>query len=124
MSYSKSRRSFLGSVGLGAAALGDIGHHFPDSDPAYRDIDSLVLLTETGTLLAKAGYAIGNVDAVVVAQAPTLAPYRIQMQKNLAQTLRIETGQVSVKATTTEGLGMFGRGEGIGALCTVLIEKV
>ncbi len=109
---------------LGAAALGDIGQHFPDSDPAYRDIDSLVLLAETGTLLADAGYAIGNIDAVVIAQAPKIAPYRSQMQQNLARTLRIEPGQVSIKATTTEGLGMFGREEGIGALSTVLIEKV
>jgi len=109
---------------LGAAALGDIGHHFPDSDPAYRDIDSLVLLAKTGTLLAEAGYAIGNIDAVVIAQAPRIAPYRSQMQQNLARTLHIDPGQVSIKATTTENLGMFGRGEGIGALCTVLIEKV
>lgn len=108
---------------LGAASLGDIGHHFPDSDPTYRDIDSLVLLAETGTMLTAAGYAIGNIDAVVIAQVPKLAPYRVQMQQNLARTLKIDAGQVSVKATTTEGLGLFGREEGIGVLCTVLIEK-
>jgi len=108
---------------LGAASLGDIGHHFPDSDPDYRDIDSLVLLAQTGKMLSAAGYAIGNIDAVVIAQVPKLAPYRIQMQQNLARTLGIDAGRVSIKATTTEGLGLFGREEGIGALCTVLIEK-
>jgi len=108
---------------LGAASLGDIGHHFPDSDPAYRDIDSLALLAETGKMLSKAGYAIGNIDAVVIAQVPKLAPYRVPMQQNLARTLGIDSGRVSIKATTTEGLGLFGREEGIGALCTVLIEK-
>jgi len=108
---------------LGAASLGDIGHHFPDSDPAYRDIDSLVLLAETAKMLSAAGYAIGNIDAVVIAQVPKLAPYRVQMQQSLARTLGIDSGRVSIKATTTEGLGLFGREEGIGALCTVLIEK-
>ena len=109
---------------LGAAALGDIGQHFPDTDPAYRDIDSLVLLAETGKLLARKGYAIGNLDAVVIAQVPKIAPYRGQMEATLARTLDIAREQVSVKATTTEGLGLFGREEGIGALCTVLIHKV
>ena len=108
---------------LGAAALGDIGQHFPDTDPAYRDIDSLVLLAETGKLLARKGYAIGNLDAVVIAQVPKIAPYRGQMEATLARTLNITREQVSVKATTTEGLGLFGREEGIGALCTVLIQK-
>ena len=108
---------------LGAAALGDIGLHFPDSDPAYRDIDSLLLLAKTGAMLAEAGYTIGNIDAVVIAQVPKLAPHRTQMQQNLARTLQIDAGQINVKATTTEGLGLFGREEGIGALCTVLIEK-
>ena len=108
---------------LGAAALGDIGQHFPDTDPAYRDIDSLVLLAETGKLLARKGYAIGNLDAVVIAQVPKIAPYRGQMEATLARTLDIAREQVSVKATTTEGLGLFGREEGIGALCTVLIQK-
>ncbi len=108
---------------LGAAALGDIGQHFPDTDPAYRDIDSLVLLAETGKRLARKGYAIGNLDAVVIAQVPKIAPYRGQMEANLARILGIAPEQVSVKATTTEGLGLFGREEGIGALCTVLIQK-
>jgi len=108
---------------LGAAALGDIGLHFPDSDPAYRDIDSLLLLAKTGAMLAEAGYTIGNIDAVVIALVPKLAPHRTQMQQNLARTLQIDAGQINVKATTTEGLGLFGREEGIGALCTVLIEK-
>ena len=108
---------------LGAAALGDIGHHFPDTDPAYRDIDSLVLLAETVKLLAQKGYTLGNLDAVVIAQVPKIAPYRKQMEATLAQTLNIAREQVSVKATTTEGMGLFGREEGIGALCTVLIQK-
>ena len=108
---------------LGAAALGDIGQHFPDTDPAYRDISSLVLLAETAKQLARQGYQVGNVDAVVIAQVPKLAPYRTQMVTNLARTLEIDPEQVSVKATTTEGLGLFGREEGIGALCTVLIQK-
>ena len=108
---------------LGAAALGDIGQHFPDTDPAYRDIDSLVLLAETVKLLAQNGYSLGNIDAVVIAQVPRIAPYRKQMEATLARTLNIAREQVSVKATTTEGLGLFGREEGIGALCTVLIQK-
>ena len=108
---------------LGAAALGDIGKHFPDSEPVYKDIDSLHLLAATGKLLAEKGYTVGNVDAVVIAQAPKLAPYREQMAATIAGTLGIVPQQVSVKATTTEGLGLFGREEGIGALCTVLIQK-
>ncbi len=108
---------------LGAAALGDIGQHFPDTDPTYRNIDSLVLLAETVKLLAQKGYTLGNLDAVVIAQAPKITPYRKQMEATLAQTLNIDREQVSVKATTTEGLGLFGREEGIGALCTVLIQK-
>jgi len=109
---------------LGAAALGDIGHHFPDTDPAYRDVDSLVLLAETVQMLVQKGYAVGNIDAVVIAQAPKIAPYREQMQTTLARTLHISPAEVSIKATTTEGLGLFGREEGIGALCSVLINKV
>ncbi len=108
---------------LGAAALGDIGQHFPDTDPAYRDIDSLLLLAETGKLLARKGYTIGNLDAVVIAQVPKIAPYRGQMEATLARTLNLTREQVSVKATTTEGLGLFGREEGIGALCSALIQK-
>ena len=108
---------------LGAAALGDLGRHFPDTDPAYRDIDSLFLLAETGRLLAQNGYSVGNIDAVVIAQAPRIAPHREKMQATLARTLAIAPEQVSVKATTTEGLGLFGREEGIGALCTALVQK-
>lgn len=108
---------------LGAAALGDIGQHFPDTDQAYRDIDSLILLAETAEMLASRGYAIGNIDAVIIAQVPKIAPYRERMETTLARALDIARGQVSVKATTTEGLGLFGREEGIGALCSVLIQK-
>jgi len=108
---------------LGAAALGDIGQHFPDTDPVYKDVNSLVLLAETGKLLTQKGYTVGNLDAVVIAQVPKIAPYREQMETTVARTLDIDREQVSVKATTTEGLGLFGREEGIGALCTVLIQK-
>ena len=102
--------------------LQPIGDHFPDTDPAYRDIDSLILLTETGKLLARKGYAVGNLDAVVIAQAPKIAPYRGQMEATLARTLDIAEDQVSVKATTTEGLGLFGREEGIGAPARALLS--
>ncbi len=109
---------------LGAACLGDIGSNFPDTDPAYKNIDSLVLLNGIAEMLAKKGYAVGNIDAVVIAQKPKITPYREKMQANIARTLTVAPGQVSIKATTTEKLGMFGREEGIGALCTVLIQKI
>ena len=100
---------------LGAAALGDIGKHFPDKDPKYEGISSLVLLKETGELLKEHAYFIGNIDATVIAQRPKLAPYREQMRRNIAETLGIDVDQVSVKATTEEGLGFTGSGEGIAA---------
>ena len=108
---------------LGAACLGDIGSHFPDTDPAYKNISSLVLLAGVPAMLAKKGYVVGNIDAVVIAQKPKIAPYREKMQGNIAQALNISPDQVSIKATTTEKLGMFGREEGIGALCTALIQR-
>ena len=106
---------------LGAAALGDIGHHFLDTDPAYEGADSLQLLRKVGEILAEAGYRVGNVDATVIAQRPKLAPYREQMRKNIAEALGAEVSQVSVKATTEEGLGFTGAGEGIAAQAIALL---
>ena len=108
---------------LGAAALGDIGKHFPDSDPAYKGADSLALAREVSMLLQGKNYRIGNVDATVLAQAPKLAPHIPQMRENLALALGIPTDAVSVKATTEEGLGFTGSGEGIAAHAVCLIEE-
>lgn len=106
---------------LGAAALGDIGKHFPDTDPQYKGISSLKLLANVGRLLKDQGYAIGNIDATVIAQRPKLAPYIQQMRQNIADTLGIDVQLVSVKATTTEHLGFEGREEGISAQAVALI---
>ena len=106
---------------LGAADAGDIGARFPDTDPAWRGIGSLVLLSKTAALVDRRGYAVGNVDATVVAQAPRIAPYREAMAANMAHAAGISPGQVSVKATTTEGLGWVGIGEGIGAMAVALL---
>ena len=108
---------------LGAAALGDIGKLFPDSDPAYEGADSLVLLKRVTQVLGESGYKIGNVDATVLAQRPKLAPHIPAMRENLAAAMGIEPGQVSVKATTEEGLGFTGAGEGIAAHAVALIEE-
>jgi 2-C-methyl-D-erythritol 2,4-cyclodiphosphate synthase len=107
---------------LGAAALGDIGMHFPDSDPAYQGADSRVLLREVARKLAAAGWRIVNVDSTVIAQAPRLAPHIPAMIANLAADLGLAASAVSVKATTTERLGFTGRGEGIAAQAIALIE--
>ncbi|MBR1784765.1 MAG: 2-C-methyl-D-erythritol 2,4-cyclodiphosphate synthase [Bacteroidales bacterium] len=106
---------------LGAAALGDIGKHFPDSDTRYKGISSLLLLGRVGVLVAEAGYSIGNIDSTVVAQRPKLAPYINQMRQSIADTLHIDVGRVSVKATTTEQLGFEGREEGISATAVALL---
>lgn len=106
---------------LGAAALGDIGKHFPDTDPQYKGISSLTLLAHVGTLLRQHGYSIGNIDSTVVAQQPKLAPYIPQMRQHIADTLGIDLDCVSVKATTTEHLGFEGRQEGISAQAVALI---
>ncbi len=106
---------------LGAAALGDIGQHFPDTDPAYKGADSLQLLSKVGEILKEAGYEIGNVDATVIAQRPKLAPYREQMRVNMARALSVDASQISVKATTEEGLGFTGAGEGISAQAVALL---
>lgn len=108
---------------LGAAALGDIGQHFPDHDPAYAGADSLVLLDQVTVLLAERGWRVGNVDATVIAQRPKLASYIPQMRANLARRMGVELEQVNVKATTEEGLGFTGGGEGIAAHAVVLLEK-
>ena len=109
---------------LGAAALGDIGKHFPDNDPQYKGISSLRLLAHVGALLQKHGYRIGNIDSTVAAQRPKLAPHIEQMRRNIADTLGIDIDQVSDKATTTEHLGFEGREEGISAQAVALIEQI
>ena len=100
---------------LGAAALGDIGQHFPDTDPAYEGADSLQLLAQVGELLNQEGYAVENIDATVIAQKPKIAPHIGKMRENIAETLHLELAQVNVKATTEERLGFTGREEGISA---------
>ena len=109
---------------LGAAALGDIGKHFPDSDEAYKGISSIKLLEKVGELLEEHFYFIGNIDATVIAQRPKLAPYREEMRENVAKALGISVDQVSIKATTEEGLGFTGTGEGISAQAIALLESV
>jgi len=106
---------------LGAAALGDIGSHFPDSDTAYKGISSMELLRHVALTISDAGYAVQNVDSTVVAQRPKLRPYIDSMRKNIAAALSIDEGRVSVKATTSEGLGFEGRQEGISAQAVALL---
>jgi 2-C-methyl-D-erythritol 2,4-cyclodiphosphate synthase len=106
---------------LGALGAGDIGAHFPDSDPRYKDADSRVLLRSVWQRAVAAGYSLGNLDATVVAEAPKLAPYIRQMTINIAADLDAGVDRVNVKATTTERLGFAGRGEGIAAMATVLL---
>ena len=108
---------------LGAGALGDIGKHFPDTDPAYEGISSIELLEKVGELLEENGYVIENIDATIIAQRPKLASYRPQMAENIAKALHIEVSQVSVKATTEEGLGFTGTGEGISSQAIALLAK-
>lgn len=109
---------------LGAAALGDIGKLFPDTDEAYRGASSAALLREVGKRLAAAGYGVVNIDATVLAQRPKLAPYRERMRENIAAALEVDVSRVSVKATTEEGLGFTGRGEGMAAHAVAMIEKL
>ena len=109
---------------LGAAALGDIGKHFPDTDPAYKGADSLKLAEHVAALLANQGYRIGNVDATVIAQAPKLAPHIPFMKQNLARALGCDADQINVKATTEEHLGFTGEGLGIAAHAVCLIERI
>lgn len=107
---------------LGAAALGDIGKHFPDTDNSFKDIDSLVLLSKTNDILGSHGFSVNNIDTTIVAQAPKISPYIDEMRKNISRVLNIDISRVSVKATTTEHLGFEGRKEGISAyaIATVL----
>ena len=104
---------------LGAAALGDIGKHFPDTDPAYKGISSMVLLEKVGRLLAEKGFLIENIDATIIAQAPKMRPYIDTMRENIARALEMDMDYINVKATTEEGLGFTGTGEGISsqAIC-------
>ena len=108
---------------LGAAALGDIGAHFPDSDPAYRGADSAELLRAVGALIHAAGYEIGNIDSTVVCQAPKLAPHITAMRARIAEVLLLPVGAVSVKASTEEHMGFTGRGEGIAAHAVCLLTE-
>jgi len=107
---------------LGAAALGDIGRHFPAGDPEYKDISSLILLDKTNGLVSRAGYRPTNVDSTIIAQKPKMAPYIGRMRDNISQRLGISMDRVSVKATTNEELGAIGREEGIAAIAVALIE--
>ena len=108
---------------LGAAALGDIGAHFPDSDPAYRGADSAELLRAVGGLIRASGYEIGNIDSTVVCQAPKLAPHIGAMRARIAEVLALPVGAVSVKASTEEHMGFTGRGEGIAAHAVCLLTE-
>ena len=108
---------------LGAAGLGDIGRHFPDTDPKYKGISSLLLLEEVARLLHEKGFEIVNIDATVIAQRPRLRGFMEEMSANITSALSISKGHLNLKATTTEGLGFEGRGEGIGATAVVLIYK-
>ena len=107
---------------LGAAALGDIGKHFPDSDPKYKGISSIKLLTHVKELLKETGYKISNIDATIIAQKPKMAPHIPQMRENIAKALEIDINQINVKATTEEGLGFTGEGKGISSQSICLLE--
>ncbi len=109
---------------LGAAALGDIGKHFPDTDEAYKGADSLVLLKKTAELLKNEGYRIENIDSTVLAQNPKLSPYIQEMRENIADAVKLDVQRISVKATTEEKLGFTGEGLGIAAHAVCLIEKL
>ena len=107
---------------LGAAALGDIGTHFPDTDERYRGISSVRLLAYVDQLLEENGYSVGNIDATIIAQRPKMAPHISKMRENIANTLGLELNQVNIKATTEEGLGFTGSGDGISAQAVCILE--
>ena len=109
---------------LGAAALGDIGKHFPDSDVRYKGISSIALLKEVKNLLDEELYIVGNIDSTIIAQRPKLAPYLTEMRENIADALGIDVSQVNVKATTEEGLGFTGSGEGIASQAVCILENI
>lgn len=106
---------------LGAAGLVDIGCFFPDSDPQYKDISSLILLEKTRDIIDKSNFCLVNADAVLLAEAPRLNPYKKEMQRNIAEALQVDAGCINIKATTSEGLGFIGKGQGIAAMCVVLL---
>ncbi|WP_142413996.1 2-C-methyl-D-erythritol 2,4-cyclodiphosphate synthase [Hathewaya massiliensis] len=106
---------------LGAAGLGDIGTHFPDTDPKYKGISSIILLEKVGELLNSKGYKIGNIDATIIAQKPKMLPYIVDMKNNISKALNISIDAINVKATTEEGLGFTGIGEGISSQCICLL---
>ena len=108
---------------LGAAGLGDIGRHFPDSDDRYKGISSILLLQKVTDLIVSGGYSIGNVDATIIAQKPKMAPYIPEMQKNMAEAMKIDVDQLNIKATTEEKLGFTGREEGIASQAVCLLVK-
>ena len=108
---------------LGAAAMGDIGMHFPDTDPKFKNIDSLKLLAESNSMIRRKGFFIRNIDTIIFAEAPKIGPYRKRMQQNLADAIEVDPGCINIKATTTEGLGLIGKGEGIGAMSVALLGK-
>lgn len=109
---------------LGAAALGDIGKHFPDTDPKYKGISSMELLKHVGELIEEELYVIGNIDATIIAQRPKMAPHIGQMRANVAKTLHLDISQVNIKATTEEGLGFTGTGEGISAQAVACLDRI
>ena len=109
---------------LGAAAMGDIGKHFPDTDEKYKGASSIKLLDEVGHLILEKGYIVGNIDATIIAQAPKMRPYIDQMITNVAETLHLDRDRVNIKATTEEHLGFTGRGEGISAQAVCLLESL
>ncbi|MGE5606904.1 MAG: 2-C-methyl-D-erythritol 2,4-cyclodiphosphate synthase [Bacteroidota bacterium] len=109
---------------LGAIGAGDIGVHFPDNDPSFKDIDSMVLLERVLTLVNEHGFRIGNIDGTIIAQRPKLAGYIPQMRQRIAELAGVDVSRINIKATTTESLGFTGRGEGIGAMAIALVEPV
>lgn len=108
---------------LGALALGDIGIHFPNTDPKFKDVDSKVLLSEVNKLISEKKYKVGNIDSFLAIEAPKISPYADKMRGTISSILNITSDQISIKATTTEKLGFIGRGEGVSAFATVLMEK-
>jgi len=109
---------------LGAAGLGDIGTHFPSSEPKYKDISSVTLLRQVGSLLQTHGWQVSNIDATIVAEQPRLSPFIPQMRQRISETLEISPGRIGVKSTTSKGLGFVGKGEGIAAHAVALVEKL
>ncbi len=109
---------------LGAVGLGDIGEHFPDTDPEFKGISSMILLEKCGALMKDQGYEVSNMDCIVFAQAPKISPYKRTMEQNIAGGLNLSSTLVNIKATTTEKLGFIGKKEGIAAQCTLLVKKI